>query len=884
MMSLSGASISFKTEQDALVSLTRLPISCDVVISSRCLETSADAKALPRVAVSVQTSGVDLLMSTKRAEYVASAVETFEGCKTSSPSLSESAKALRPRIAKLSPCVLLEAQLSCDSFCLTIESEDAQDRVSKVGSLDATRVKGILFEEVISDFISHLSCYDLLSPAEDLINASVQLCVDRLTGLGIDREAAVDCVLKSREIFLSDLQEMKSQMLEEVKTAGSDASSKIDASGSEIDREAAESSASHQWGDGDDDDDSAESFDIIETTMKNAVERTVLAAMPLLNDALQPTLFDALIVESPGVVDITFSEFTYDTIFTLGAASLEVKNGRGINYLWIQPPAKVEAHGNSPGVHVSICKQDAGDQVGDGGYATSLLCDADAALRSTDTRSRETTIVMGMANVDVVFLEKEWTESVCATSSIIAALESPATHSHVNDSEASRTSPVMLAASIDSFSVLFASNEVVPFSRCEFQQVDIEAASASPANNWANHYTFISQVFKMKDLTPEGQIYPDFIDPLEESKADGAPPMLEISAVDPKDVWHQPMQVNGRMVGTRIIVLRRFVHELMQYMFTASVGEFGKFKAAHRTNFGVDEKGNTPPPLQYRLEVVGSSILLPVDSQSSDLVAVEADKITVCNSYVKESWRDVDDVIEVTVGDFGAAVKEGHLKDADLTRRSSSTMFFSPGSSSEEEFHDCVDSQIDQGGSWNYGFVDDKISSHNNSWMERVVVATEAAQIFTSFISSESVAERNGGSLRLAPRRAKEGCSVYTFRWNNGAIDKSTAESNKALCKYLWREVTLSCVDLEITTDFATESLMRILLRDHLSTRSLDSSRPFRLNMERAQLHILLSIWYRNVSCISFWSVPIRPYAWGKNPSNISAPFVSHFSLHCCHA
>jgi hypothetical protein len=311
----------------------------------------------------------------------------------------------------------------------------------------------------------------------------------------------------------------------------------------------------------------------------------------------------------------------------------------------------------------------------------------------------------------------------------------------------------------------------------------------------------------------------------------------------------------------------------MQYMFTASVGEFGKFKAAHRTNFGVDEKGNTPPPLQYRLEVVGSSILLPVDSQSSDLVAVEADKITVCNSYVKESWRDVDDVIEVIVGGFGAAVKDGHTKDAHLTRRSSSTMFFSPGSSSEEEFHDCVDSQIDdKGGSWTHGFVDDKISSHNNSWMERVVVATEAAQIFTSFISSESVAERNGGSLRLASRRAKEGCSVYTFRRNNGAIDKSTAESNKALCKYLWREVTLSCVDLEITTDFVTESLMRILLRDHLSTRSLDSSRPFRLNMERAQLHILLSIWYRNVSCDIFLecSNTCTPTCRGKS--------IKHFS------
>ncbi len=87
-------------------------------------------------------------------------------------------------------------------------------------------------------------------------------------------------------------------------------------------------------------------------------------------------------------------------------------------------------------------------------------------------------------------------------------------------------------------------------------------------------------------------------------------------------------------------------------------------------------------------------------------------------------------------------------------------MFFSPGSSSEEEFHDCVDSQIDKGRISKYGYVDDRISSHDNAWIERVVLATEAVQMFTSFVSSESVGKKSGASLRLAPQRAKEGCSI----------------------------------------------------------------------------------------------------------------------------
>ena len=249
----------------------------------------------------------------------------------------------------------------------------------------------------------------------------------------------------------------------------------------------------------------------------------------------------------------------------------------------------------------------------------------------------------------------------------------------------------------------------------------------------------------MQDLTPEGQLYSDFIEPLEEIKGDGTLPMLEISVVDPKDVWHQPMQVNGRMAGSRLVVLRRFVHEIMQYMFTTSVGGLGKFKAAHRTNYGVDEGGNPPPPLQYRLEAVGSSILLPVDSQSSYLVAVEADKIVICNNYVKETWSDVDDAIEMSEeAPVGVAVRDGHSIGGGVSRRPSSEMFFSPGSSSEEEFHDCVDTHIDKSERSIYGFVDDRISSHDNSWIERVQMSAEATQIYTSFAS---VTESHGNII-----------------------------------------------------------------------------------------------------------------------------------------
>ena len=59
-------------------------------------------------------------------------------------------------------------------------------------------------------------------------------------------------------------------------------------------------------------------------------------------------------------------------------------------------------------------------------------------------------------------------------------------------------------------------------------------------------------------------------------------------------------------------------------------------------------------------------------------MAVEADKIVICNNYVKETWSDVDDAIEMSEeAPVGVAVRDGHSIGGGVSRRPSSEMFFS---------------------------------------------------------------------------------------------------------------------------------------------------------------------------------------------------------------
>ena len=878
LLSIRSASLTIQINKADDLPITRVPFVCDCIISTS-LQALSLLDETPDIAISAKSSAIDLIASALRAEYLSHIMTTLEEFNALAPCPvdHDSATEPRPRIAELSGRVEKEIQFSLASLRLTLEPDNVTTSSTELGSFDYRRAKEILFEEAVSDFLSHLSCYNLTTPPEESINSSVQVCVDRLASLGLGRDVALSCVLNARENFLSDLHEMKSQMLVEINAADSKKSvptltpnDLLDADfpipgrdiGDEINTEAAAAASrdeGERW-----ENDSAESFDIIETTMKNAVEKTVLGAMSLLSDTTDSyTVFNPLIVEMTSDVDIALTSFTYDRVATLSAASLDVKNGKGAHYLWIQPPvvdASLSSASNGQslaGVHVSYCEKDEPDGVGDGGYATALLCDAEAAAAAE--RPREKLVEVDMANVDIVFVEKDLTESIRAASAIVDAISVPdvtastgmddTSHRHELLNEQSPS--LNFKGAINSLSILFASNEIVPFTRFAMNRVVFDFETASAFNDWTNKLHLVSRSFKVADLTPEGQSHPEFISEVSTQDENGMSPMLEIIVTDPEDIWHRFMDVQVRLSSARIVVLRRFVHELMQYFLTPLIG-FGKFKATFGNDHGEDENGNSPPPLRYHVDIVNSSFILPIDSQSKELVAVEASNVAVSSYYVKDTWSDID-------GDFDTDEGRAHTSVSSTGRErrkayeisSKSPRMATTGSSignvtdgADDSFYDCIADKESIYDSDKSGIPDQKISSHDNQWIERVIVRADAVRILTTSGSGTLASE--GRLLYLSPGRAQDGASVYNVKKDYGSSPPATADAS--FSGWTWRELTLSCVDMEVVIDYVSHDLMRVLLKDHFLTRTQDEARPLRLNMERPQLYLVMSVWYRNVS------------------------------------
>ena len=85
--------------------------------------------------------------------------------------------------------------------------------------------------------------------------------------------------------------------------------------------------------------DSTESFDIIETTLKNAVEKTVAAAIPRLgfghDEAI--SLLNLLVVTVADGIDLSFTNYSYDHVLILNAGLVEIKNGKGSQFMRVLP-------------------------------------------------------------------------------------------------------------------------------------------------------------------------------------------------------------------------------------------------------------------------------------------------------------------------------------------------------------------------------------------------------------------------------------------------------------------------------------------------------------------------------------------------------------------
>ena len=285
------------------------------------------------------------------------------------------------------------------------------------------------------------------------------------------------------------------------------------------------------------------------------------------------------------------------------------------------------------GIKLTRLYQDRNSGFGTGGVQASCL-DADKndiALRAAATREREIHTILTIGTCDVVVCPVAYIGLLETTSKISASFVSAG-----GDDGMPRNTTV---AEIETLSVTCTSDEMGPFMKVNMAKSSIER-SCPPRSDTQARTRIMSEEFLCFNLSPEGQSYQRVISP-----AAGAGPGVQKSSVpfflemfEFKDFWRYPTRVNVKISHSNIIILYRWVNEMMQYFINPKI-LMGSFVDKFFQPKKLDKHMNPPPPMLWSLLLNESSILMPRNTCSKDLVALRADDVYVFNSFEWESFK-----------------------------------------------------------------------------------------------------------------------------------------------------------------------------------------------------------------------------------------------------
>ena len=259
--------------------------------------------------------------------------------------------------------------------------------------------------------------------------------------------------------------------------------------------------------------------------------------------------------------------------------------------------------------------------------------------------------------------------------------------------------------------------------------------------------------------------------------------------------------------GVKVTVLRQLINEILQYTSSSKYGLGLMLKSNE-----LDLPANNSSQISQRISVkfTDSTIILPRDSNSIDLVGIEVKELVVSPMLVQKSWSldsfSFEHVSDMSSGEF-------HLE--------------STKSSISELFYDCVEDQRTH-------------IAAQEPQITRIAVCLRGARLFTALNAHQHSPEKVNISFwnKLFDRtgRCEHNKQVYEQR-----IDSINPFSGETKAR-IWEEVTTEPLSLSIKADFAPT--LRLLIEMAKGNSFLD--------MRMSQLYLIMSIWFSNMQELPF--------------------------------
>jgi hypothetical protein len=686
-----------------------------------------------------------------------------------SSSLSPVNEQLPPRLEVLSNFMRHSIDFSisriCVSFLTQAEEKGGVSVVSDQASL----------EESMSDFLSVASRFDLSFPHEDALSAAMQICIDRLTGVGLPLEDSWEATNLALLNFLEDIAEARREEAETCTQTGG---------GNEA---------------------LSQDQEMVRLTIQTSARRTVAMYIDHLDDKdyTEEKIDDDVVIDFPDGIALTYVALFYDHHIHVGIPTLFVANGAGVHLLRVTPPESVDSEVSQAesggkvseredkstgsvfsrrpvqfGTTLQIFALDKNNHFGKGGLPLAIL-GTDVNADGAEQRSREKLDDLELGDVELLFSRPIVHDVVNSLWRIFSPLGRvhDAPPSDKGDRPSLKATDLFLQATVASTSILFLSDNLCPFARLFVSGLVTRSVCRCDERPTEFPSRFCIRSLGILNLSPEGELFPAVVSVL---------PGHVGSCLYAK--YAPNAEVTIAMYGLRIVLLRQFLNEFLQYFVS---GEYGFGRLLRHVNKQASTNGR--PFLRYLISLRDSSLILPRSSSSYEMMCVEVDEATFSSCKTTETFTMPTDCTPLVVDD---SLCQSTCSQSSISRKRIVIQGFRIFSS--------LPDQVDTG---------DMLDS----------------PAFRFFFAIDG--------------RAKAGKHVYRpIVAPNSIIEGYDISVNKERAQRCWLEITTRSSALEIVVDYAPH--LRLLITDPLENAvksGLD------LDMRLSQFCLLLSIWYSNM-------------------------------------
>ena len=844
VVAMRGLSWRMESATTFVPQLMENPVTIEVLMTTN--EMSILDTENPKQQVVVEVSPVHFLMSNHRLQLLKAAQDALKFANRSDGDTVMKKKIIPdpPRIEMLSQRILS----SLDMNCHRVRIEFIKDKDVGQATLLPPKMKELVMEETLSDFLSIVACFDLNLPNEEALSSAMQVCIGRLVGLGLNDEEAWNCTNQARIHFLDDIARMRqaqSDLLEEM-------SEKISATSSSSNKSSGEDSDDSGSTDDDDsddegfsDDDSNNSVQMVETTITNAVERTVSSFSSFLRSFFEGEgqMDDSTYLYLDLPLGFSFSSISmfYDKHSTASVPTFVATNKAGIELLTLVPKVKTESSlGRMEddengvlkcGISFSRFDLDEHNGFGSGGMPVAVLASDKGAEADQYFRERSRFDDLQLGELEFFFSCSIFGEIIDEFSLLLGnkSDESSSEESKRRQGDALQigrvpvtTSTVIMASSL---SLLFTSDELVPFCRLTLENMCYKNSKAMELLKVPEmelpSFALVASVFLLQNLCPEGQFYPDVLSPLSQESSKAFP--FQIRYFGSSDSWKVSSRLEIDFTSVRLFLVRQFINDLLRYFAYEEYG-LGKLRKKYESN-EVDIHGNGKPPLLYSVYIYDSSIVCPRNSNSTDMVAFEIEDACFGVSYIPETFA-----MPTNSSPFRANPPTHGESNRDGANSTTNSFM------SDSDYEDCESflSKEDTG----------PVSSFSNSLKRRFKINLDRIEIFTAVAGDRTTqAFLNSPLFRFIHTidgRAAKGKEVYTkeskLEHNLESEDDMFQFRN---CIQAWEEMSANPFSLEILFDAAPHTRLMISCNDGVNPLSFDA--------KLSQLCLLLSVWDSNM-------------------------------------